>query len=155
MEPSGIRKGHLCSRPVPGPPSVPKKYRWSEAFFVAEGRTYFEYPKADEALPVWLLDASSALPAALNQPTVGRMRKCVGIIEGYGHFHPGQDGYQALLEIRQFFDRLAGNPHPYGYCPHCREPGESRERRPNGNDRCKNGHVYPSSAAVPLSIDEG
>lgn len=31
-------------------------------------------------------------------------------------------------------------------CPHCGQPSVSRERRPNGNDRCKNGHEYPSSS---------
>lgn len=36
---------------------------------------------------------------------------------------------------------------PYGYCPMCAAPGEERERRPNGNDRCKNGHTYPSRGA--------
>ena len=36
----------------------------------------------------------------------------------------------------------------YGYCPHCGAPGKTRERRPNGNDTCENGHVYPSSAAL-------
>jgi hypothetical protein len=39
-------------------------------------------------------------------------------------------------------------PHPYGYCPKCGAPGVSRERRPNGDDRCEDGHVYPSSTAV-------
>lgn len=38
----------------------------------------------------------------------------------------------------------------YGYCPHCGSPGESRERRPGGNDRCRNGHEYPSSTAKPF-----
>jgi len=32
----------------------------------------------------------------------------------------------------------------YGYCPKCGAPGKSRERRPNGYDRCENGCVYPS-----------
>ena len=36
---------------------------------------------------------------------------------------------------------------PYGYCPICAAPGVSRERRPNGNDRCKNGHTYLSANA--------
>lgn len=33
---------------------------------------------------------------------------------------------------------------PYGYCPECGMPGETRERRPNGNDRCGHGHTYPT-----------
>lgn len=36
----------------------------------------------------------------------------------------------------------------YGYCPNCGAPGERRERRPNGNDTCANGCVYPSKDAV-------
>lgn len=36
---------------------------------------------------------------------------------------------------------------PYGYCPVCGAPGEIRERRPLGNDRCPNGHTYPSGTA--------
>lgn len=36
----------------------------------------------------------------------------------------------------------------YGYCPICGAPGVSRERRPNGNDRCEAGHEYPSKDTV-------
>ena len=36
---------------------------------------------------------------------------------------------------------------PYGYCPRCGRPGVSRERRPDGNDRCEDGHTYPSRNA--------
>lgn len=32
----------------------------------------------------------------------------------------------------------------YGYCPHCHGVAISRERRPNGDDTCENGHKYPS-----------
>lgn len=38
---------------------------------------------------------------------------------------------------------------PYGFCPECGAEGEVRERRPDGNDVCTNGHVYPSKTAVP------
>lgn len=38
----------------------------------------------------------------------------------------------------------------YGFCPTCFAPGESRERRPNGNDRCANGHTYSSVLASPI-----
>ena len=40
----------------------------------------------------------------------------------------------------------------YGYCPTCGAKGAMRERRPNGNDKCENGHTYPSRQAVSLSI---
>jgi hypothetical protein len=36
----------------------------------------------------------------------------------------------------------------YGYCPTCGAKGVMRERRPNGNDKCANGHTYPSSKAT-------
>lgn len=36
----------------------------------------------------------------------------------------------------------------YGYCPKCGAPSVSRERRPDGNDECENGHTYPSKDAV-------
>jgi hypothetical protein len=37
----------------------------------------------------------------------------------------------------------------YGHCPICGQPGVSRERRPDGNDTCAAGHVYPSAKALP------
>lgn len=37
---------------------------------------------------------------------------------------------------------------PYGFCPTCGAAGMSRERRPNGNDRCLKGHTYPSCNAL-------
>ena len=36
----------------------------------------------------------------------------------------------------------------YGGCPTCGQPGVSRERRPKGNDTCRQGHKYPSSTAI-------
>ena len=36
----------------------------------------------------------------------------------------------------------------YGYCPECGEKGVMRERRPDGNDKCANGHTYPSCKAT-------
>ena len=38
--------------------------------------------------------------------------------------------------------------YPYGKCPKCDSKGVNRERRLNGNDRCVNGHAYPSKSAV-------
>ena len=42
----------------------------------------------------------------------------------------------------------------YGYCPRCGGRGYSRERRPNGNDKCVNGHTYPSLEALEDKPDE-
>jgi hypothetical protein len=36
----------------------------------------------------------------------------------------------------------------YGYCPECGAKGVMRERRPDGNDKCANGHTYPSCKAA-------
>jgi hypothetical protein len=36
---------------------------------------------------------------------------------------------------------------PYGYCPMCGLPGVDRERRPDGLDHCKAGHIYASRLA--------
>ena len=36
----------------------------------------------------------------------------------------------------------------YGYCPECGAKGVTRERRPNGNDKCAKGHTYPSNTAT-------
>jgi hypothetical protein len=48
----------------------------------------------------------------------------------------------------------------YGVCPQCGALCKMRERRLNGDDHCRNGHVYPSRDAVPyarqaLPITEG
>ena len=47
----------------------------------------------------------------------------------------------------------------YGFCPTCGHPGVKRERRPDGDDTCEHGHVYPSRMACeeppygsPLSV---
>lgn len=40
----------------------------------------------------------------------------------------------------------------YGYCPRCGAPGKNRERRPNGNDTCERGCVYPSMSATAAPI---
>ena len=39
-------------------------------------------------------------------------------------------------------------PTNYGFCPICGAQGVARERRPGGNDKCKNGCTYPSRNAV-------
>ncbi len=43
------------------------------------------------------------------------------------------------------------NPAPYGFCPQCGAAGLFRERRPNGDDTCDNGHKYPSLEARNMS----
>lgn len=39
----------------------------------------------------------------------------------------------------------------YGWCPFCGQPGIERERKPNGNDKCGSGHVYPSDRALQFT----
>jgi len=43
----------------------------------------------------------------------------------------------------------------YGYCPNCGSKGVTRERRPNGNDSCEKGCIYPSATAVHKDITGG
>ena len=43
----------------------------------------------------------------------------------------------------------------YGNCPICGADGISRERRPNGNDTCANGHTYPSRDTVLAKPPKG
>lgn len=38
----------------------------------------------------------------------------------------------------------------YGHCPRCGAPGKSRERRPNGNDTCERGCLYPSATSTNM-----
>lgn len=78
---------------------------------------------------------------------IKRLNDLVTIIQDYGHFYPGQDGFAAMTEMRSIADRLNGTRSMFGYCPHCGASGTTRERRIDGNDTCKNGHVYPSRAA--------
>jgi hypothetical protein len=39
----------------------------------------------------------------------------------------------------------------YGHCPVCGAKGVTRERRPDGDDRCANGHTYKSIHATTPS----
>lgn len=41
----------------------------------------------------------------------------------------------------------------YGRCPKCNGLGAARERRPDGNDKCVNGHVYPSRDAITAASE--
>lgn len=45
-------------------------------------------------------------------------------------------------------DKIMSKETPYGLCPICGQPGISRERRPDGNDKCYNAHTYPSKSAI-------
>ena len=71
---------------------------------------------------------------------------------------PEQDTVQrlsALIRAQQItIDKLEAQLEQvpvavYGYCPQCGAKGAMRERRPNGNDKCANGHTYPSSTSTP------
>lgn len=42
--------------------------------------------------------------------------------------------------------------HSYGFCPTCGANGMLRERRIDGNDKCANGHTYPSKSALTEKI---
>lgn len=47
--PQGIKVGHRCKKPVPGPQPYPYVYRWDEAYFVrADGSEVFSPPASEE-----------------------------------------------------------------------------------------------------------
>jgi hypothetical protein len=53
-----------------------------------------------------------------------------------------------LLDSGNHGDYSAPVPHNgLGYCPVCGCPGKAREKRPDGDDICKNNHRYPSATA--------
>ena len=61
-------------------------------------------------------------------------------------------GWKTLIPNDVCLNCERAQPEPmavYGYCPQCGAKGAMRERRPNGNDKCANGHTYPSSTSTP------
>lgn len=79
------------------------------------------------------------------------------ILEGQWHWLDGLDNVQTALQeaLAEQETVLPGGGHVpavpvavYGYCPECGGAGVMRERRPNGDDKCTNGHKYPSSKAL-------
>lgn len=54
----------------------------------------------------------------------------------------------AFLDLlKKKVNKEAVNP-SYGFCPECGAKGALRERRIDGNDKCANGHTYPSKTAL-------
>lgn len=49
----------------------------------------------------------------------------------------------ALVKVRSQTNEVG-----YGRCPACGGKGVQRERRPDGNDTCENGHIYPTSTRI-------
>lgn len=58
-------------------------------------------------------------------------------------------------ELDPNMEKLGAVLCPYGYCPICGAKGIQRERRPDGNDKCANGHTYPSREARQLEFHKG
>lgn len=117
-------------------------WQWDTSQMSSKPNDHSEGPPSSDATV-----RAANLNVSLSPEGIRRIAKCVEIVDGYGHFREGQDGFQAMLEIRQFVDELEGKLSPYGYCPHCGKAGVFREARPNGNDTCEEGHVYPSRVA--------
>lgn len=62
-----------------------------------------------------------------------------------------EDGFQSAMMVRPVCPECAQGDEkriPYGYCPVCGAIGLYRERRPDGDDVCANGHTYKSSSAL-------
>lgn len=104
----------------------------------------------------------AAAPTDNNSPTKSlessecpECRRVASFRSSDGHFHCG-DGHEwsATKMLTTSSPIVATNlGAAYGYCPECGKPGVARERRPNGNDRCSDGHSYPSKTAktAPLT----
>jgi len=72
-----------------------------------------------------------------NIPTTQEYRKSEDIMEG--------KIVEPIPELKHVPKELIS---PYGYCPKCHGRGVIRERRMDGNDKCSNGHEYPSKDAM-------
>jgi len=56
---------------------------------------------------------------------------------------------EALRNVQRIGQEIEQEPEAvYGYCPECGAKGVMRERRPDGNDKCANGHTYQSCKAT-------
>jgi hypothetical protein len=74
-----------------------------------------------------------------------------------GHTAPTKEFMQSVAQVDlQKTEPLGassdGKKAPYGYCPICNDIGSVREKRPNGNDRCIQGHTYPSASSLPSPL---
>ena len=56
--------------------------------------------------------------------------------------------FEAITAIKEALAQTQEPVAVYGYCPECGAKGVMRERRPNGHDKCANGHTYPSSTST-------
>ena len=65
------------------------------------------------------------------------------------HKQAMKDVKEAIATIKEALAQTQEPVSVYGYCPECGAKGVMRERRPNGNDKCANGHTYPSSTSTP------
>lgn len=132
-----------------------------------EGRGALDAIRGDEdpetALLQWLAEGSKIKPPKRDDERVGQIFESLPDVsryigDGYGDdsFDPSdwdddeEDAGDDLDSVP--FNRpgmtVRYRQSIYGFCPHCKGMGVSRERRPDGNDRCKNGHVYPSKEAL-------
>lgn len=62
-----------------------------------------------------------------------------------------EERFKQLRKIMDAPHRLTEET-PYGLCPKCGAPGVAREKRPDGNDTCRNGHIYPSKDAIKVGV---
>jgi hypothetical protein len=81
----------------------------------------------------------------MNTDTIRKLLNCKRIIEGYGHFREGQDGYQALEIIEQELIKELVFKCPLGYCPHCEAPIIKSSMTVADAVICRSGHIIPKS----------
>jgi hypothetical protein len=49
-------------------------------------------------------------PTTISPAQAKRLKLCVDTVNGYGHFHPGQDGHQGMKELTEFIYSLQPKP---------------------------------------------
>lgn len=84
-----------------------------------------------------------------------RLQGIIGVLEPLEHLdYHGKWRIQRALALARGDEPPATmrDMAPYGYCPikGCNASGVTREKRPGGNDTCRNGHTYPSADALPF-----
>jgi hypothetical protein len=111
----------------------------------------------DEALRL-ALKALKSIDEAMPFPVAKlAIKECKAALEA-NEFNPDWDTQAVLTEeiqrMAKRIEELEAKDEPvaiYGYCPTCNAKGVSRERHPDGSDRCTNGHTYKSKDALTTS----
>ena len=91
-------------------------------------------------------DASGGYPCISHYPRIYlKIPQLAQDIESYNRIYKEQTNIVIKKLVME--DVPESEKAPYGHCPMCGAIGVERERRPDGDDTCAKGHVYPSRLA--------